>query len=52
MPTRESTARATYCCQCYHIYPAFVGISYTGLTPSLARQLGVPSNAKGIVVAQ
>ena len=30
----------------------FVGISYTGLTPPLARQLGVPSNTKGIVVAQ
>ncbi len=30
----------------------FIGIGYTDLTPSLARQLSVPSGTKGIVVAQ
>ncbi len=30
----------------------FIGIGYTDLTPSLARQLGVPAGTKGIVVAQ
>ena len=29
----------------------FIGISYSGVTPSIARQLGVPSNTKGIFVA-
>ncbi len=30
----------------------FIGIAYTDLTPSLARQLAVPAGTKGIVVAQ
>lgn len=29
----------------------FIGISYSALTPSIARQLGVPSTTKGIFVA-
>ncbi len=32
------------------IHP-FIGISYSGLTPSIARQLGVPASTKGIFVA-
>lgn len=30
----------------------FIGINYAGLTPSMARQFNLPSNTKGIVVAQ
>ncbi len=30
----------------------YIGISYSALTPSIARQLGIPSNTQGIVIAQ